>query len=97
MLWYFPKGIFPRATSQVTISQATTYQVCLRRSLRFLAAALGTLAHSSRSARPPHRNCSLRLRRYNLTFGKLSLGKLHIWKIATCKTVTWEVPVMKIP
>ena len=24
---YFPKGIFPRATSQVTISQVATYQM----------------------------------------------------------------------
>ena len=36
-----------------------------------------------------------RLRRPNLTIGKLTLGKLHIWEVATRKIVTWEVALGK--
>ena len=36
--------------------------------------------------------CSLQcLRRPNLTFGKLSLGKFHIKKVATSEILTWKV------
>ena len=72
-------GTFPKAFSQVATSKMfnflTSYFQCLlqpQRSAHYsvLAAMLG-----------PH--CSLRrLRRPNLTFGKLSLGKLHIWEVA---------------
>ena len=45
-----------------------------------LAAALGTQAHPNCSSQPSW--CSLRrLRRANLTFGKLTLEKLHIWEV----------------
>ena len=39
----------------------------------------------------------LRLRRPNLAFGKLPLGKLHNLEIATWEIVTWEVALGKIP
>ena len=43
----------------------------------------------SRSTRP---HCSLwRLRRPNLIYWKLPLGKLHILEVAPWKIVTWEV------
>ena len=53
----------------------------------------------SRSARPP----PLHLRRSKLTFGKVPLGKLHIWeiepswKVATWEIVSWEVTLGKMP
>ena len=50
-----------------------------------LAAALG-----------PH--SSLRcLRGPKQTFGKLPLGKFHIWKVAPLEVVTWEVSLGKVP
>ena len=71
-----PKGIFPN-------SNFTTVQ--LPKSV--LAATLCLQAHPSRS--DPH--CSLqRLRRSNLTFVKLLLGKSHIWEVAT-----WEIVIQR--
>ena len=82
--WQFPKGIFPSgtfprvfsllATSQMYNFPSGNLQVCPSCSAR-------PLDCSSRSAWP---HCSLRrLRRPNLTFGKLLLGKLHIWEVFT--------------
>jgi len=49
---------------------------------------------SSRSDRP---RCSLRrLRRPTITFGKLPLGKMHIWEVATMETVTCKVALRKM-
>ena len=71
-------GTAPKAFSQVLISKEYFPKWQLPKSV--LAAALG-----------PH--CSLRrLRRPNLTFGKLPLGKLHSWEVAT-----WEAALGKIP
>ena len=42
---FFPKGIFPRATSQVTISQVTTFQKCNFSSGNFIKIRLGLLRH----------------------------------------------------
>ena len=33
----------------------------------------------------------------SLTFGKLPLGKLHIWEVATGKIDAWQVDFGKIP
>ena len=53
------------------------------------------LSSSSHSAGP---HCSLRrLRRPNLTFGKLHLEKLHICEIATWEIFVWEAAFGKIP
>ena len=41
---YFPKGIFTRATSQVTISQYSTSQMCNFPSGNFQKVRLGTLS-----------------------------------------------------
>ena len=57
-------------------------------------AALGPIAHPSRSARPP---LLRRLRGPNITFGKLPLGKLHIRKVVAWEIVTWEVALGKMP
>ena len=56
-----------------------------------LAAALGSPAHPSHSARPAEP------RGLNLTFGKLPLGKLHIWEVATWKIANWESALGKMP
>ena len=82
--WQLPKDIFPKGSfHKCAISQAATSQVCPSRSTR-------PPAHPSRSARP---HCSLQhLRGPNLTFGKLPLGKLHPWEVAT-----WENALGKVP
>ena len=95
----FPSGNFPRVFFEVAssqgyfykwqrpkcaISQTATFQVVLASALSprsVLAVALCPLAHPSCCVRPEF---SLRrLRGPNLTFGKLPLGKLHIWKVVT--------------
>ena len=66
--------------------------MCILISCNFQVTALGLLAHSSRSAPPPH------CRRPNLTtFGKMTLGKLHKRKFIIWKTVTWEITLGKMP
>jgi len=60
-----------------------------------LAAALGPLANPIRSAQSL--GSLWRLRRPNLTFGKLSLEKIYIWEVATLEIVTWAVALGKMP
>ena len=87
-----PKGIFPSANFPRVFSQLVTSQMCILISCNFQVTALGLLAHSSRSAPPPH------CRRPNLTtFGKMTLGKLHKRKFIIWKTVTWEITLGKMP
>ena len=78
-------GNFPRV-----FSQAATFQIFPSRSAwpqSVLAAALGSMTHPSRSARPPPHYSLRCFRGPNLTFGKLPLGKLHIFRgiVATWK------------
>ena len=78
---YFPKGFFPRATSQDYLSKWQLPESVLAAALGtkpILAAALGPLVHPSHSARPP-----------NCTLGKLTLGKLSLGKSAFEKCL-WE-------
>ena len=95
-------GTFPRVLSQVAtsqkcaISRAATFQVWPSRSSRprsNLAAALGPLAHSNRSARPPLPPAAPQ----SLTCGKLSLGKLYIWEVATWENTLGKLPLGKMP
>ena len=89
----FPSGNCPRVFFQMVISQMFNFWGRqLPKSV--LAAAFGPLAHPSCSVRP---FCSLRrLKRPNLTFGKLPLGKMYIWEVATWEVVTWEVALKKM-
>ena len=89
----FPSGNCPRVFFQMVISQMFNFWGRqLPKSV--LAAAFGPLAHPSCSVRPL---CSLRrLKRPNLTFGKLPLGKMYIWEVATWEVVTWEVALKKM-
>ena len=106
----FPKAFSQEATLQEKIPKWRLPKLCNIPSgnflslsqpqcsvpLHVLAAALGLLVYPSRSA---WSHCSLwRLRRPNLTFGKMPLGKCHIWEDAT-----WEIvmylgnPFGKVP
>ena len=80
--WYFPKW----QLSKCAISQTVISKVCPSPK-HVLAADRGPLAHP----------CTLRrLKRPNLTFGKLPLGKMYIWEVATWEVVTWEVALKKM-
>jgi len=59
-----------------------------------LAAALGHLAHLSRSARPRLQPAAPEMA---YTFGNLPLEKLYTWEVATWEIVTWEVALGKTP
>ena len=102
-------GTFLKHFSQAATSQVATSLMCnflrgnfpslsfTQRQVRqpFLTAALGPQTHPSRSARSL---CSLRrLRKPNISFGKLLLGKMYIWEVATLEIVTWEVALGKMP
>ena len=56
---------------------------------------VGPIAYASRSVRPFF--SVRRLRRPNLTFGKLPLEMIYIWKVSTWQIVTWEVTLGKMP
>ena len=76
MLGTFPKAFFEAATSQGYYPKWKLHNCAISQ-------VVTSQACPSRSARP---HCSLRRpRRPNLTFGKLSLRKLHIWEV-----FTWE-------
>ena len=101
ILGLIPSGNFPRVFSQQKTSQMSIFPICNFPSMSqpqrqpVLAAALDPLSHPCRSARA---HCILRrLRRPNLTFGKLSLRKLNIWEAATWEIVTWEVTLGNLP
>ena len=72
---YFPKGIFPRATSQVTISKVATSQMYSFPSDNFPKARLGLLRLQ--------RDWALRvwLARGPSAAASTDLGSLHIWKV----------------
>ena len=98
---YYPKGIFPRATSQVTISQVATSQMCnfpkvrlgplRRRRLQQVGGRVLWLGWTRKAER-----CSyIRLgaeRCGQDRLGKLPLRKLHMWEVAT-----WEKTFRKVP
>ena len=69
----FPKRQIPKS---VLAAVLVLYHV--------LVAALGPLSHTTRSARPPYPPLHCSLRRFRGP--NLTLGKLHIWEVAT-----WEV------
>ena len=54
-----------------------------------LAAVLGPLAHPSRSAPPPLQSAAPQ--RAKSYLWKLSLGRFHVWEVATWEIVYWEV------
>ena len=85
--WQLPKcAIFRAATSQVWPSRSA-------RPRSNLAAALGPLAHSNRSARPPLPPAAPQ----SLTCGKLPHGKLYIWEVATWENTLGKLPLGKMP
>ena len=87
--WKLPNGIFPSDNFPVQFPERQ-----LPKSV--LAAALGLLVSSSRSALPlthpsrsasPPPHCRLRRpRRPNPSLGKLQLGKLKLWKLSIGKS-----------
>ena len=92
---YFYKGLFPSSKFPRVFSQVGNFpnvQFLKRKLPKYvLATALGPLAYSSRSARPPPYWGLRCLRRPNLTF-----GKLYIWEVATWEIVTWLAALGKI-
>ena len=106
---YFPKGIFPRATSQVTISQVVTSQMCNFPSGNFSKVRLGPLRRRwlQRGPRAAVRmGLGAKLNGQNRLgakrcgqdkLGKLSLGKLHNWEIPTSENTLGKLPLGKNP
>ena len=103
---YFSKVIFPRATSQVTISQVATCQMCnFPSNISFPKVRLGPLRSHRlqwgnrplriRMDKGPERRGQNRSRPSTATrtdSGSCRLEKLHIWEVAT-----WEKSFGKIP
>ena len=88
---YFPKGIFPRVTSWMTISQVATSQVCNFPSGNSPNVRLGPLRHRrlqwgpSAAARKDLGSCGVG----NCTFGKFPLGKIPLGSCHLGK-ILWE-------
>ena len=80
---FFPSGNFPN----VLFFQTATSQVCPSRSAQSTACSTPDPSQPQRSA--PIAACGTS---EGLTFGKLPLGKLHIWEVAT-----WENAFGKVP
>ena len=107
MLGTFPTYITQAATSQWYLTKWQLPKCAiLKRQLpnNFLAAALGLLVCSSRSAQSPSLSKAATLGPFaacgtsvGLTFVKLPLGNLHIWKTSTWDIVTCEVALGKMP
>ena len=98
---YYPKGIFPRATSQVTISHVATSLMCHFPSGNFSKVRLGPL-------RPRRLYGGMgRALRLGWNMGaepcgkdrlrKLPLGNLHIWEVATRENTLGKMPLGKNP
>ena len=90
---YFPSGNFPRVFSQMCNFPSLSQPQHLAPQ-PVLAAALGPLAHPSRSARPL---CSLRrLKRSNITLHiNGTFGKLPLVKLSLRKSPFWKMPLGK--
>ena len=90
-VWYFPRGIFPRAASQVTISKVATSQICNFPSGNFLMVRLDLLRRPrlqwgpSAATRKGQGCRAMRLGKARVAercgqnrLGKLPLGKVSI-------------------
>ena len=106
---YFPKGIFPRATSQVMISQVATSQTCNFQNGNFPKVRFGPPRRrwlqwgpraAARMDQVAERHVQNRLGAYCYgqdRIGKLPLGKLHIWEVSTGKNTLRKLSLGKNP